>query len=40
MKNIIKENINIERVEVSREEAEKLFQEMNDLEIRTFRSNS
>ncbi|MDH4424115.1 MULTISPECIES: threonine--tRNA ligase [Bacillus] len=31
MKNIIKENINIERVEVSREEAEKLFQEMNDL---------
>ncbi|MDM5239171.1 threonine--tRNA ligase [Bacillus cereus] len=30
MKNIIKENIRIERVEVSREEAEKLFQEMND----------
>lgn len=30
MKNIIKENINIERVEVSREEAAKLFQEMND----------
>ncbi|PEC20188.1 threonine--tRNA ligase [Bacillus cereus] len=30
MKNIIKENISIERVEVSREEAAKLFQEMND----------
>ena len=30
MKKIISENINIERVEVSREEAEKLFQEMND----------
>ncbi|WP_144506290.1 threonine--tRNA ligase [Bacillus mycoides] len=30
MKNIIKENINIERIEVSREEAAKLFQEMND----------
>ncbi|WP_242236528.1 threonine--tRNA ligase [Bacillus cereus group sp. BfR-BA-01316] len=30
MKNIINENINIERVEVSREEAKKLFQEMND----------
>ncbi|PFW54515.1 threonine--tRNA ligase [Bacillus cereus] len=30
MKKIISENINIERVEVSREEAAKLFQEMND----------
>ena len=30
MKNIIKENLKIERVEVSREEAAKLFQEMND----------
>lgn len=30
MRNIIKENISIERVEVSREEAAKLFQEMND----------
>ncbi|MFJ1102432.1 threonine--tRNA ligase [Bacillus sp. RA(2023)] len=30
MKNIIKENVKIERVEVSREEAAKLFQEMND----------
>lgn len=30
MKNIINENINIERVEVSREEAKILFQEMND----------
>ncbi|MBJ8053494.1 threonine--tRNA ligase [Bacillus cereus] len=30
MKNIIKENINIERIEVSREAAAKLFQEMND----------
>ena len=41
MKKIVNENIKIERVEVSREEAAKLFQEMNDkLEIRTFRSNS
>lgn len=31
MKKIINENIKIERVEVSREEAAKLFQEMNDL---------
>ncbi len=30
MKKIINENIKIERVEVSREEAKKLFQEMND----------
>ncbi|MED1115972.1 threonine--tRNA ligase [Bacillus paramycoides] len=30
MKNIINENVKIERVEVSREEAKKLFQEMND----------
>ena len=30
MKKIINENIKIERVEVSREEAAKLFQEMND----------
>ncbi|TXR92382.1 threonine--tRNA ligase [Bacillus sp. SH7-1] len=30
MKNIIKENVKIERFEVSREEAAKLFQEMND----------
>ncbi|MFJ8354033.1 threonine--tRNA ligase [Bacillus paramycoides] len=30
MKNIINENVKIERVEVSREEATKLFQEMND----------
>ncbi|MEK4707184.1 threonine--tRNA ligase [Bacillus sp. FSL R10-2780] len=30
MKNIINENVKIERVEISREEAKKLFQEMND----------
>ncbi|EJQ62013.1 threonine--tRNA ligase [Bacillus mycoides] len=30
MKNIINENVKIERVEVSREEAKELFQEMND----------
>ncbi|MES5926698.1 threonine--tRNA ligase [Bacillus cereus group sp. MG9] len=30
MKNIIDENVKIERVEVSREEAKELFQEMND----------
>ncbi|QWG28135.1 threonine--tRNA ligase [Bacillus mycoides] len=30
MKNIINENVKIERVEISREEARKLFQEMND----------
>ena len=30
MKKIINENIKVERVEVSREEAAKLFQEMND----------
>ncbi|MBJ8187961.1 threonine--tRNA ligase [Bacillus cereus] len=30
MKNIIDENVKIERVEISREEAKKLFQEMND----------
>ncbi|MCU5656741.1 threonine--tRNA ligase [Bacillus mycoides] len=30
MKNIINENVKIERIEVSREEAKELFQEMND----------
>ncbi len=41
MKKIINENIKIERVEVSREEAAKLFQEMNDrLKLELFRSNS
>ena len=41
MKKIINENIKIERVEVSREEAKKtVSRNERSLEIRTFRSNS
>ena len=40
MKKIINENIKIERVEVSREEAKTVSRNERSLEIRTFRSNS
>ncbi len=41
MKNIIHENLNIERIEISREAAEKFFKEADDhLKLELFRSNT